>query len=71
MCERWQRYFKHIFIDEYQDTNAAQYKIVQLLVNKDQNICVVGDDWQSIYSWRGADYRNILNFERITQMRWW
>lgn len=63
VCERWQRYFKHIFIDEYQDTNAAQYKIVQLLVNKDQNICVVGDDWQSIYSWRGADYRNILNFE--------
>lgn len=62
--EKWQDQFKHIFIDEYQDTNAAQYKIVKYLVNKEQNICVVGDDWQSIYSWRGADFTNILNFER-------
>lgn len=62
--EKWQNQFKHIFIDEYQDTNAAQYAIVKYLVNKDQNICVVGDDWQSIYSWRGADFTNILNFER-------
>lgn len=61
---KWQQIFKHILIDEYQDTNAAQYAIVKYLVNKDQNICVVGDDWQSIYSWRGADYKNILNFER-------
>ncbi len=61
---KWQRHFKHIFIDEYQDTNAAQYAIVKYLVNDSQNICVVGDDWQSIYSWRGADFTNILNFER-------
>ncbi len=62
--ENWRRQFKHILIDEYQDTNAAQYQIVKLLVNDDKNICVVGDDWQSIYSWRGADFTNILNFER-------
>lgn len=62
--KKWQQQFKHIFIDEYQDTNAAQYAIVKYLVDKDQNICVVGDDWQSIYSWRGADFTNILNFER-------
>lgn len=61
---KWQERFTHILIDEYQDTNAAQYAIVKLLVNKDRNICVVGDDWQSIYSWRGADFTNILNFER-------
>lgn len=62
--KKWQQYFKYILIDEYQDTNAAQYKLVKLLVNENNNIAVVGDDWQSIYSWRGADYRNILNFER-------
>jgi DNA helicase-2/ATP-dependent DNA helicase PcrA len=61
---KWQATFKHILIDEYQDTNAAQYAIVKSLVNDDRNICVVGDDWQSIYSWRGADFTNILNFER-------
>lgn len=61
---KYQQQFKHILIDEYQDTNAAQYAIVKYLVNGDQNICVVGDDWQSIYSWRGADFKNILNFER-------
>lgn len=61
---KWQKRFKHILIDEYQDTNAAQYSIIKLLVNEDKNICVVGDDWQSIYSWRGADFTNILNFER-------
>ena len=60
----WRQRFSHILIDEYQDTNAAQYTIVKLLVNEDRNICVVGDDWQSIYSWRGADYTNILNFEK-------
>lgn len=59
-----QKQFKHILIDEYQDTNAAQYNIIKLLVNENRNICVVGDDWQSIYSWRGADFTNILNFER-------
>lgn len=61
---KWQNKFKHILIDEYQDTNAAQYNIIKLLVNSEANICVVGDDWQSIYSWRGADFTNILNFER-------
>lgn len=60
----WQRRFEHVMIDEYQDTNAAQYRLVKLLVNQSRNICVVGDDWQSIYSWRGADFTNILNFER-------
>jgi DNA helicase-2/ATP-dependent DNA helicase PcrA len=62
--KKWRNYFKHILIDEYQDTNAAQYKIVRSLVGSERNICVVGDDWQSIYSWRGADFTNILNFER-------
>ena len=61
---KWQKTFKHILVDEYQDTNAAQYNIIKLLVNESRNICVVGDDWQSIYSWRGADFTNILNFER-------
>ena len=61
---KWRSQFKHILIDEYQDTNAAQYAIVKSLVNEHRNICVVGDDWQSIYSWRGADFTNILNFER-------
>ena len=62
--EHWQNRFKHILIDEYQDTNHIQYEMLKLLVNKSRNICVVGDDWQSIYSWRGADFTNILNFER-------
>ncbi|MDR1033062.1 MAG: UvrD-helicase domain-containing protein [Candidatus Nomurabacteria bacterium] len=62
--QRWQERFKHILIDEYQDTNAVQYKMVKLLVGPSKNICVVGDDWQSIYSWRGADFTNILNFEK-------
>jgi DNA helicase II / ATP-dependent DNA helicase PcrA len=62
--KKWQAKFKYILIDEYQDTNAAQYAIVKSLVSENRNICVVGDDWQSIYSWRGADFTNILNFER-------
>ena len=61
--KKWQKHFRHILIDEYQDTNHIQYQIVKLLVDEKQNICVVGDDWQSIYSWRGADFTNILNFE--------
>lgn len=61
---KWQTQFRYILIDEYQDTNAAQYKLVKLLTNEHKNIAVVGDDWQSIYSWRGADFRNILNFEK-------
>lgn len=62
--DKWRVQFEYILIDEYQDTNAAQYQLVKLLTNENQNICVVGDDWQSIYSWRGADFTNILNFER-------
>jgi ATP-dependent DNA helicase UvrD/PcrA len=62
--DKWRAQFKYVMIDEYQDTNAAQYKLVKLLTNDDKNIAVVGDDWQSIYSWRGADFRNILNFEK-------
>jgi len=61
---KWQQQFRYVMIDEYQDTNAAQYQLVNMLTNDDRNIAVVGDDWQSIYSWRGADFRNILNFER-------
>ncbi len=61
---KWQERFKYILIDEYQDTNAVQYRLIKSLVNEHRNICVVGDDWQSIYSWRGADFTNILNFER-------
>ena len=62
--KKWQNQFRYIMIDEYQDTNAAQYHLVKLLTSDAKNIAVVGDDWQSIYSWRGADFRNILNFER-------
>jgi DNA helicase II / ATP-dependent DNA helicase PcrA len=62
--QKWQQQFRYIMIDEYQDTNSAQYRLVSLLVDDAQNIAVVGDDWQSIYSWRGANFKNILNFER-------
>jgi DNA helicase-2/ATP-dependent DNA helicase PcrA len=62
--DKWRQQFRYIMIDEYQDTNTAQYKLVKLLTNENRNIAVVGDDWQSIYSWRGADFRNILNFEK-------
>lgn len=61
--QKWQKQFSYVMIDEYQDTNAAQYQLVKLLTNDQHNIAVVGDDWQSIYSWRGADFRNILRFE--------
>ena len=62
--EKWRQRFEHILIDEYQDTNSVQYRLVKILVGAEQNICVVGDDWQSIYSWRGADFTNILNFTK-------
>lgn len=62
--KKWQQQFSYVMIDEYQDTNAAQYKLIKLLTGAHNNIAVVGDDWQSIYSWRGADFRNILNFEK-------
>ena len=62
--KKWQEKFEHILIDEYQDTNMIQYQLIKLLVNEKRNIAVVGDDWQSIYSWRGADFTNILNFEK-------
>jgi DNA helicase-2/ATP-dependent DNA helicase PcrA len=60
---KWQNRFKYILVDEYQDTNRAQYVLVKMLAQKFKNICVVGDDSQAIYGWRGADIRNILNFE--------
>ena len=60
----YQRQFSHIMVDEYQDTNHAQYQITKMLAAAHHNICVVGDDWQSIYSWRGANFQNILDFEK-------
>lgn len=60
--ERWQRRFRHILVDEYQDTNHAQYWLVRMLAEPERNVMVVGDDDQGIYSWRGADIRNILEF---------
>ncbi len=64
VLEKYQKLFKYILIDEYQDTNQVQYLWAKMLSAKSKNICVVGDDSQSIYAFRGANFRNILNFER-------
>jgi DNA helicase-2/ATP-dependent DNA helicase PcrA len=62
--ERWQDRYRHLLVDEYQDTNRAQYVLLRYLAGLERNIAVVGDDDQSVFSWRGADLRNILDFER-------
>jgi DNA helicase-2/ATP-dependent DNA helicase PcrA len=64
ILEKYQNRFEYILVDEYQDTNHAQYTLVNLLASKNRNLCVVGDEDQSIYGWRGADIHNILDFER-------
>jgi DNA helicase-2/ATP-dependent DNA helicase PcrA len=61
---KYQDQFQYVLIDEYQDTNQSQYLLVKRLADKHRNICVVGDDYQAIYSWRGANFKNILNFEK-------
>src|SRR5205085_5319944 len=64
VAERYRNTFRWILVDEYQDTNHAQYRLLQLLAGEERNVCVVGDDDQSIYGFRGADINNILDFER-------
>ncbi len=63
VLQRYQQAFQYILVDEYQDTNHAQYMLIDMLAHEHKNICVVGDDYQSIYSWRGANLQNILDFE--------
>src|SRR5215470_7847010 len=64
VLERYRERFLHVLVDEYQDTNAVQYRLTNLLASRHRNLCVVGDDDQSIYRWRGAEIGNILDFER-------
>ncbi len=64
ILEKYQERFHYVLVDEYQDTNHAQYTLIKMLTKKHQNIFVVGDDWQSIYKWRGADVNNILHFDK-------
>ena len=64
VLESYRNRFSYVHVDEYQDTNFAQYSLVKLLTSESRNLCVVGDDDQSIYGWRGADIRNILDFEK-------
>lgn len=64
VLDSYRNRFRYVMVDEYQDTNYAQYMLVKLLTDRSRNLCVVGDDDQSIYGWRGADIRNILDFEK-------
>src|SRR5690606_11842831 len=65
VLQKYQQKFKYVLVDEYQDTNRAQFDLILQLSQTHRNICVVGDEDQSIYSWRGADIRNILDYENI------
>ena len=69
VLQKYQERFRYIMIDEYQDTNAIQYRLAKLLSDKHNNLCVVGDDDQAIYSWRGAEVKNILEFEATTKIK--
>ena len=65
ICEIYKKNFKYILVDEYQDTNFIQSKWLNILAQENQNICCVGDDDQSIYSWRGAEIKNFLDFDKV------